>query len=399
MQQQAQDLADGRLVFGALAMLVQFAPLALGVFWLFPELAENELVLLAVAGLLLVLVGGVMAITFQLLKVRMDALSFGFTLVTFTAYLGLFLAAALGMEHFPLGKFYLVHAEKYFACAFGFSAILWDGTFHFVVQFTLAYLSLTQQGFHYWGLIWAGSIINSMFPLLVGAFLGPYSHEIGLATWLNAPYVVFPVAVIVYLMQSRRSESSHVAVNNRSPVDALVIVFHLAMPMVHLIRVLAVLGSRHWLASWWIARVEPIWGVGHTLDVDDQQDLAFLTAQAVQFAWWFTPVHLFAAYELVQRTRTNLRRAGGMEVDLSALLVGAYLQSTACVVGSSVLDMNPNAQFGVVWRASQLSPEFWFVHGSCVIMPIASWLSLCVSDLDDERPIATTVSHVVIKED
>ncbi|KAH9256643.1 hypothetical protein BASA81_005147 [Batrachochytrium salamandrivorans] len=349
-QQRSQDLVDGRLVFGALALLMQSAPLSLGVFWLFPELAENDLILFTVMILLLVLVGGIMAITFQLLKVRMDALSFGLTFAAFTAYMDLFLASAIGLEHFPLGKFYLQSAEKYFGCAYGFSTVLWDGTFQFPVQFALAYWSLMQQGYHYLGLIWAGSIINSMFPLLVGAFVGPYSPEIGLATWLNAPYVVFPVSVIVYLMQRRRTESSHVAVNNRSPVDFLVILFHLVMPVVHLIRVLVVLGSQHWLANWWTTQVEPIWRPGHALDLDDRQDLAFLSVQTVQSAWWFIPIHMFVAYELVRRTRKNVRRAGGVEADLSALLAGAYLQSTACVVGTSVLDMNPHGQFGIPVR-------------------------------------------------
>ena len=55
------------------------------------------------------------------------------------------------------------------------------------------------------GLIWAGSVINSMMPLLMGAAAtGIYSHGIELSTALNAPYVIIPVVIASKLMRATK---------------------------------------------------------------------------------------------------------------------------------------------------------------------------------------------------
>lgn len=390
-----QAVSD-KLAFGAIFFLIQFAPMALVLIWCYPQLVETQLSLITTASAILGVAAFAIYNTLNFLGLDTSPLTLAFTFVTFTAYLDTFLAPSVAFKDFALGKFYIEQGEEYFRSAYGFSAMLWDGTFQFAMQFVLTFLLLTRRShnraeFHYIGLVWAGSIINSMGPLLIGAAIGPYSAELKLATWFNAPYVLFPVSVVVWLMQ-RRHAVSECKVSNRSPLDFLIICFHLVMPAIHIVRVMTVLKSRTPIVHWWTTYVEPVWGnIG---DVDDLQDYSFLSAQVMQFAWWFIPFHMYFTYELVQRTHTNMRRAGGVEVDLSALVLGAYLQSTACLVGVSVLDVGSNG--GLVLRnggTGWLSSEFWFVNVSTVVMSIVSFLSLCVSD-DEEELVNEDVPRV-----
>ena len=64
---------------------------------------------------------------------------------------------------------------------------MWDGTAHYALQLYLARATLLGQPCRIAGLVWAGSIINSMPVLLLGGASGVYSADIKPSTALNAP--------------------------------------------------------------------------------------------------------------------------------------------------------------------------------------------------------------------
>lgn len=368
--------------------LVQAAPIIMYLISVFPALAADHVTLFVVGIGLLCVTGYVFYhVLYKTLKLR-SALGFLFTAITFTAYIDTCIALSLATPNFTLGKFYTDKGERYFKSAYGFMCLFWDGTFHVVIQFALAVFALTNQGYHFTALVWAGSIINSMAPLLLGAATGPYSDEIQLATALNAPYVFFPFGILIYLLSMtpithRREGSGSRVRSHHLLTDVALMLYNFLVPIVHILRVMCVMDSEAPIVAYW-KKVEPVFDKKAMADKNDLQDYAFMAIQANQWAFWFILWHWASLYEQIERIRTGKRTIllGDRGVDFAALMLGGYLQSLACHIGASYLDMNED-QVGLFVRSPKLPIEFWLINISTLVCAVLHFVHLHVQDIED----------------
>jgi hypothetical protein len=145
----------------------------------------------------------------------------------------------------------------------------WDGVFHTGIQGLLAFRSLTGGDMKPFGLVWAGSIIFSMMPLLIGsAATGKYSDTVELSTAMNAPYVIIPIALCYQLFESatgtprrgraRRRGSSSQPDPEMAAAGIGAAAASAAMVLLHTLQAMAVLGSKAKVARWWVTDVEPV---------------------------------------------------------------------------------------------------------------------------------------------
>jgi len=375
-------------VFLAILGLVQFAPAILLFLELFPSLVQDH-VKLFVVGVALVTIAlyTFYAVLWKTLKLR-DPLGLLFTGIVFTAYLDLFISLCLIFPTFVLGRFYLDKGEKYFTSSYGFCCLFWDATFQFTIQFILAFRVFTKREYHFTGLVWAGSIINSMAPLLLGAAIGPYSGEIQMATALNTPYVFFPVGVAIYLLSTASSTRSTEGPGTRvrshnALVDIVLICYNFFVPMIHIVRAMCVLGSQSPVVRWWV-KIEPLFDRTNLYDTDDQQDFAFMQVQVLQWAFWFVPWHWAALYEQLARIHTNKRTIvlGAHGADFAAIAFGGYLQSMACHFTSSYFDME-QGKIGLVVSTNKLPQEFWLVNIATLIGALLHFTHFHIQDVEE----------------
>lgn len=160
----------------------------------FPFLKSSPEAVAVLGVVSLITLFGLSLYSFHRMGYELSLLGAFFTAVLWSAMIDSFLAAAL-VGWTDLGKFYYDNGEEYFKTSWGFAALLWDGTFHYGLQFYIAYSIFTTPGGKphvIASLLWAGSIINSMPVLLLGAATGSFSETIKPATALNAPYVLVP---------------------------------------------------------------------------------------------------------------------------------------------------------------------------------------------------------------
>ena len=228
----------------------------MGLIWTFPVLAEDHVTLFLVGVVILACQGATSVYAFSTFGIKVSLLGIIFTFVTFTAFIDTFIALSLAIDWFEWGRFYVDTGEKYFRCVYGFMCLFWDGTFHVFTQGPLAFLVLTGRSYHFLSLVWAGSVLNSMAPLLLGASTGPYSGAIQLSTALNGPYVFLPIVIILYQMslvgRERNIHGSRLPAGSSSAlVDCILLGYNLLLPAVHLIRVLCVLESEAKVATYW----------------------------------------------------------------------------------------------------------------------------------------------------
>lgn len=369
--------------------LVQFAPVIMGIMWAYPSISSQPDVVFGVALVFLTAMVLVCVKTFQANNIQPSLLGVVFTFVTFTAYIDTFISLSLAFPWFEFGRFYLDHGERYFRCMYGFMCLFWDGTFHVVIQFAIAWFILTKRQWHFTGLVWAGSVLNSMSPLLFGSGTGPYAAEIQLSTALNGPYVLLPITVIALLLKQvdrpNNTHKSHVPAGSVSVfVDVILLAYNFVVPILHLIRVLCVLDSQTGIALYWKTNVEPILDVATIKDLSDKQDFAFVRIQVLQWAWWFCMWHWLCLYESVERIRTSRRtfvfaRYG---VDISAVILGGYLQSIVLYILTQVCDTKDN-QFGITTRSHvQVPVLFWIVNMATLVSSALHFANYHVQDIE-----------------
>lgn len=136
------------------------------------------------------------------------------------------------------------------------------------IQGVLAYRALTEADLNPWGLVWGGSIIFSMMPLLVGsAATGKFSDGVELSTAMNAPYVAIPVALAYQLFRpasynpargrKRRSTSTELD-SVTIGIGCVAAASHCVLVLLHTVQIMSVLGSKASIATWWLTEVEPV---------------------------------------------------------------------------------------------------------------------------------------------
>lgn len=245
-----------------------------------------------------------------------------------------------------LGGFYPQHGEKYFATAYGVACLGWDGVFHTLIQAYLAFRALRGLSLKPAGLIWAGSVINSMMPLLLGgAASGKFSAHVEFSTTMNAPYVLIPIVLAFHLFNSKAvprvpeqlplaalpldlvgseagpdvsvSRGARVAPPRSFALDVFLALSHAALVVVHTVQTMVVFGSKAGVAGRWVSMVEPI------LKEDDTN---VLLVQCAQYFFYFNLFHCVAVWEIGHRLHCGKRSVLANGSDWAALALGGYLQ-------------------------------------------------------------------------
>eukprot|EP00658_Telonema_sp_P-2_P030442 TRINITY_DN2298_c0_g1_i1.p1 TRINITY_DN2298_c0_g1~~TRINITY_DN2298_c0_g1_i1.p1 ORF type:complete len:216 (-),score=32.14 TRINITY_DN2298_c0_g1_i1:180-827(-) len=159
-------------------------------------------------------------------------------------------------------------------------------------------------------LVWAGSVINSMQPLLFGqALVGEYSSNLKPATLFNVPWVLVPSLMA---LQTLRRLSPNPRGRAHSQTKPFLILLHCGFILVHCVRMIGGFGTqmaamRHHLA------LEPVVASG----------AAYIKIQVAQSFFWLIPYHVYQVLRLCERTPPDDRNTG-----IGWLVVGAGLQQS-----------------------------------------------------------------------
>ena len=124
-----------------------------------------------------------------------------FCMFVFSSFIDVLLSVSAHSLH-PLTSFYLEHGEPYLSSAHGAAINLWDGTFHLCCYLLFIFSIARGLPYHLSSTVWAGSILNSMVVLLLGAVVG-YGAHLKWSILLNVPYVVLPTLVACRRWQQR----------------------------------------------------------------------------------------------------------------------------------------------------------------------------------------------------
>jgi len=373
-------------VFFFILTLVQLAPLSLALLYAYPALVEDHVTLFATA---LVVVGSTIFVFYRAFKwMKLDSVvGVIFTIVVFTAYIDFYIALCLAIPGFELGKFYLDQGEKYFLSAYGFACLMWDGSFHVVIQFVVAFLAFTKRDYSFPALVWAGSVLNSMAPLLLGAATGAYATEIQLATALNLPYIFLPIGIIIFILAEsparKRKDATNRVQSTSALADLVLLILNFLVPIIHIVRVITVLNQQSPVSKWWI-RIEPVLNEANIRDMNERQDYAFIKVQVLEWAFWYVLWHWALLFEQVHRIVIKKRSGliGSFGVDLSAIALGGYLQSMFCYVITSVFDMK-DGEMGLYFRKEEIPSEFWYVNVATILGCILHLAHFHLQDIEE----------------
>ncbi len=114
-----------------------------------------------------------------------------FTFFMFGCVVDLLLAlAAAGF--ITTGTFYLAKGEVYLNTAHGIAINTWDCTVHYLLYVHFISSAALRKPHSATALWWAGSIMNSLFVLSIGAVFGP--HPLKPSAFLNLPFILLPLA-------------------------------------------------------------------------------------------------------------------------------------------------------------------------------------------------------------
>jgi len=264
-----------------------------------------------------------------------------FTLTTWSALVDLVLGLAL-LGYTNLGAFYMESGEEYFKSSWGVSCLLYDGLVHFVLQVILACRSLRGKPCGAYGLFWAGSIINSMPVLLLGAATGHFSGGIKPSTALNAPYIAVPIAFLAIQMsqQASGSSASQRAPQGKcswAPKDVIIITGHVVVILLHIWRAMVVLGCQLPAAGGWVHHVEAHLAMD---PVTRSSSFGFIRVQALQFFFYFVPWHAWAASCQLRSVGVDRTVAA-----CSMVVFGAYAQAQVTWICTGVMRWDSPVDF------------------------------------------------------
>mmetsp|Transcript_40703 Transcript_40703/g.65363 ORF Transcript_40703/g.65363 Transcript_40703/m.65363 type:complete len:378 (+) Transcript_40703:229-1362(+) len=290
-----------------------------------PEWSRDHMMLgLVASGLMVVLfcisLGGL-----KLIGVKGPLLITGFFLFTcWSATCDTFISMAL-VGWYNAAKFYVVTGEEYFKTPWGFACLFYDGTVHWFLQAVCCVALIRGKNMTLPGLVWSGSVINSMPVLLLGASTGQFSADIKLATALNLPYIFAPLAIAVYCFnQKRPTGGNKSSVGSSSIFEVLFFIFHVTAFVIHIVRCVVVLDSKCRLARDYI-KLEPVLA----------EESGFGKVQVLQNGLVLGYWHIFAAFESVhrlvtKRTSTLFLGDGYVMTKWSCFVAGVHLQTQFC---------------------------------------------------------------------
>lgn len=339
----------------------------------FPFLKSSPEAVVTLGVASLVTLFGLSLYMFRRMGYHLSLLGAFFTAVLWSAMIDSFLAAAL-VGWTDLGKFYYDHGEEYFKTSWGFAALLWDGTFHYGLQFYVAYSVYTHGKPHaIASLLWAGSIINSMPVLLIGAATGSFSETIKPATALNAPYVLVPIMVakLVLTMDDEyydpaRPKTNKNESNNNGTTSSLLSYgslvwfnFHIVAITLHIWRAIVVLECNAPAAQQWRDNVEILKSSDGTA-TSSSTSFGFLRIQLLQYLFYYVPFHAYCLWKNASATRPDRTMALW-----ATFVAGAYLQGQSTFLVGAAFDW---VDFGPLVAIPQ-SNLFWIINVGLLILP------------------------------
>ncbi|GFO47835.1 transmembrane 6 superfamily member 1 [Plakobranchus ocellatus] len=186
--------------------------------------------------------------------------------------------------------FYFAEGEPYLNTAHGTVINYWDGTVHFFLYLAMIVLFCNRLSYREVGLYWAGSLLNSMVVLLLGAVTG--NHPIKLSIFVNTPYLLLPIITSVKLLHERPPQArSFLQFPNifKRPVDFLFLLYFGAALCISIYRALAAMGGNYSSMKLYVKDYDPY--------LRDPTNFPFI--QVSSYAYFFVTYYLFAIYGLL----------------------------------------------------------------------------------------------------
>ena len=231
-----------------------------------------------------------------------------------------------------------------------------------MLQLYLAHATLLDRPRRVAGLLWCGSILNSLPVVLLGGATGTHSATLKPSTLLNAPYILAP---LLYLHAILPAASPPPKTKARAPllgrlraarvVDHGFALFHVAAILLHCFRAAVVLGSLSPACVAYAAAHEP------ALAATAADAFGPLRVQILEFFFYLAPFHgwaLASAYAPPSETLACW----------ATVAAGAYLQALfGCYIPSSAFQW---VGFGPLQPATT-GALFWGVAAALVVLPPA----------------------------
>lgn len=304
-----------------------------------------------------------------------DVYFYVFTVFGFTAIVDFVLALTID-GHVDAMAFYCKEGEVYLTTAHGLWINVWDGTFHYACYLMLTALLLRPSHsysdssvFRTVGLVWAGSILNSMIVLFAGSAIGLHAPEIKPSYLLNIPYALFPAVFLYRVMQARptsEAATGQSVVTSRKPLSAWL----LDVPLLGLLflscslcifRALVVLRSQLPLAR--------VYGEQYETHLTDSA--AYPLVQMLTYAYFLVPYLAYAGvctWRGVGSTDQQGRLTDWTKVALGALLQGTFSYTLAALHEGAAY---PSKQHQ--YQTTDPAAIRWFigVNGLLLATPIA----------------------------
>ncbi|KAK3097685.1 hypothetical protein FSP39_012094 [Pinctada imbricata] len=98
--------------------------------------------------------------------------------------------------------FYMLGGEPYLKTSHGTMINFFDGILHFTMNVIILRAIDRGESYRNVGLYWAGSIVNSVIVLFLGAVIGHFGVK--WSVLLNVPYLTVPIYVAFRLLQEQR---------------------------------------------------------------------------------------------------------------------------------------------------------------------------------------------------
>jgi hypothetical protein len=272
--------------------------------------------------------------------------------------------------------FYLHTGEPYLKSSYGSFINWWDGTFHWALYIYMTYLLSRFNGtlsdrLRLTGLVWVGSIMNSLVVFLPGNVAGKFGGELKWSYLLNVPYVLFPLMFAVRLFGQEghhtttpTKKSPQRKKSSLSPltriIDFIFIIGLIVSLLLAFLRLFAALRSPLPLSVWWRLQVEP-----YLLD-----PTLYPLLQTIIYVVYFVPYYIYAITYLVSPNTPPSQHF----LDATCLHLGAALQAQFSFVGPSLHNIPTYPE--PTWQPVPAEGWIWFVmaHTLLTILPILLWL-------------------------
>jgi transmembrane 6 superfamily len=251
-----------------------------------------------------------------------------FSLFAFTCVVDLLLALNID-GHLDWLSYYLSEGERYLLTPFGAAINYYDGSVHYVFYLLLIH-GIVSSRQSYWhravGLLFVGSVLNSLTVFLPGNVFGRFGDELKLSFLLNVPYVLVPLlylrrlanehAVGAHAVDRRRGSSIGANVS-----AAVLLVFCAFQSVVWFARLGVVLHAPSDVFARYAALVEP-----NLLDTTH-----YPTMQALFDFFVRGPLHLVAARALLWRAETPSWLLDALYLNVGAAAQGQFAQVFAAL--------------------------------------------------------------------